>query len=438
MTSLKRTEILIPVALLMSISMWMYVDQILIPAQIKSATQHSEPRGNLSDLYPRWLGARELLLNRRDPYSAEMNREIQAGYYGRALNPNNPNDPKDQQGFAYPAYIVFLLAPTIHLPFPEVQRGYLALLWLLTSVSIVFWVRVLQWRPATSLLAICLILTLGSIPFVQGMKLQQLSLFVAFLLAGSFFTVSRQQLVLAGILLAFATIKPQLTWLPVIFLITWALRDLRGRQQFLWSFLGGLIVLFVGSQIILPGWFGKFLQALRQYHEYTHNISILGWIFTPYIGDVLAIILVFVTARICWPLLSYASDSFEFGSASALVMALTVVVVPMFAPYNQILLLPAVLLLVRNVQVLKKQKRWAWFLYVVTMFVLMWSWVASAGLLGIHLVSPDIAEGGWKLPFISTFTFPLMLFAAVACHIYLLAVDRQASKAFTPERNSIA
>src|SRR4051794_38817837 len=103
--------------LLLAGSMCFYVQRILIPYQRADAASHGRPRGNLSDLYPRWLGARELLLHGRDPYSAEVTREIQAGYYGRQLDPNRDGDPKDQQGFAYPAYVVFLLAPVIKLPF---------------------------------------------------------------------------------------------------------------------------------------------------------------------------------------------------------------------------------------------------------------------------------------------------------------------------------
>src|ERR1700756_2839096 len=96
-------------------SMWFYVQRVLISHQIADAIAHGRPRGNLSDLYPRWLGARELLRHGRNPYSAEITREIQQGYYGRPLDPTRSEDPKDQQGFAYPAYIVFLLAPTVAL-----------------------------------------------------------------------------------------------------------------------------------------------------------------------------------------------------------------------------------------------------------------------------------------------------------------------------------
>ena len=119
-------------ALLLAGSMWFYVQHVLIPHQQSEAALYGIPRGNLSDLYPRWLGARELLLHHRNPYSAEVTREIQAGYYGRPLDPALPHDPKDEQRFAYPAYVVFLLAPTITLPFAVAQKAFL---WLLVGLD---------------------------------------------------------------------------------------------------------------------------------------------------------------------------------------------------------------------------------------------------------------------------------------------------------------
>jgi len=66
-------------------------------------------------------GGRELLLHGRNPYSDETTVEIQKGYYGRALDAARAEDPKDRKGFAYPAYVVFVLAPLIGFPFPQVQ-----------------------------------------------------------------------------------------------------------------------------------------------------------------------------------------------------------------------------------------------------------------------------------------------------------------------------
>ena len=276
-------------ALVLSASMWFYVDRVLIPFQITDATAHDTPRGNLSDLYPRWLGARELLLHHSDPYSPEVTREIQVGYYGRVLDPSHPGDPHDQQGFAYPVYVVFLLAPTIHLPFHVVQRAFNDLLWLITAFSVLLWLHALHWRPPNTWTAIFILLLLGSVPAVQGIKLQQLSLLVAVLLAGSAAALSSGYLVLAGFLLALSTIKPQLAGLPVAWLTLWALHDGRRRQRLLWAFGSTMLLLLIGAQVVLPGWIGRFRTAISDYHQYTHNVSLLAQITTPLIGDALAV-----------------------------------------------------------------------------------------------------------------------------------------------------
>ena len=135
-------------ALVVSASTWFYMNRILRTYQLAEAAAHDRPRGNLSDLYPRWLGARELLLRGRNPYNTEITREIQRGYYGRPIDKSRPYDPKDEQGFAYPAYVVFLLAPTVRLPFNTVQIGFRWLLFGSAVVSVLFWLRVLRWKAS--------------------------------------------------------------------------------------------------------------------------------------------------------------------------------------------------------------------------------------------------------------------------------------------------
>ena len=95
-------------SILCAVGTWTYADRVLVPHQKSDAIAYRRPRGNLSDLYPRWLGARELLLHGRDPYSADVTREIQIGFYGRPLDPSRPEDPSDEEGFAYPVYVIFL------------------------------------------------------------------------------------------------------------------------------------------------------------------------------------------------------------------------------------------------------------------------------------------------------------------------------------------
>src|SRR5208337_4318771 len=130
--------------------------------------------------------------------------------------------PKDEQGFTYPAYVVFLLAPTVRLPFSEVQIGFRWLLIALAAASVVLWLRVLRWKVSCGTVCVFCVLMLGWLPMVQGIKLQQLSLLVAALLAGCGACLAGGWLSCAGMLLALATIKPQLTWPLVLWLVAWA------------------------------------------------------------------------------------------------------------------------------------------------------------------------------------------------------------------------
>ncbi len=229
---LRNSKLGLPLALLLAGSMWFYVQRVLIGHQLADAAVHGSPRGNLSDLYPRWLGARELLLHGRDPYSPDVTREIQIGYWGRALDPARPLDPKDRAGFAYPVFVVFLLAPTIALPFSIVQTGFRWVLLILTAVTVPLWLRALRWRPPVTTTAILILLTLGSFQAVQGIKVQQLGLLVGGLVAGCAVLLARRIISRSReFCWHFATIKPQLLLPLVGWLLLWALSDWRHRRR---------------------------------------------------------------------------------------------------------------------------------------------------------------------------------------------------------------
>jgi hypothetical protein len=405
------------VAALAAASMWFYVDRILVGYQVADAAAHERPRGNLSDLYPRWLGAHELLRHHRNPYGDDITIEIQKGYYGRALDPTRPDDPKDQQGFAYPVYVVFLFAPLIDVPFHEVQVFFHWLLLSLTAASVWLWLRALRWRLPPLAIAIGIVLTLGCFPAVQGIKLQQLSLLVAALLAGSAACAASGFLFCGGILLALATIKPQLAWPLVAWLVVWALSDLRRRSRFLAGFGLVMALLLAAAEIILPGWLWMFAQALQRYHQYTQNQSVLllPWAY----AGMFVVAAVLACAFLLWKLRSKLADDEEFGSATALVLSLTVLVVPMFAPYNQVLLLPALLVLVRDRTLLTSRSRAMRFLYLAGFLALLWQWIASLGLTGAYLfVSPAWALSGWKWPFFATFALPVLVFALIFLNVH--------------------
>ena len=383
---------------------------ILRPQQIADAAAHNRPRGNLSDLYPRWLGARELLRHGRNPYSAEITREIQQGYYGRPLDPARAADPKDQQGFAYPVYVVFLMAPTIDLPFNVVQKGFRWLLFALAVATVLLWLYVLRWKPPGGTVMIFIVLMLGWLPMVQGIKLQQLSLLVAGLLAACGACLAGGWLLLAGGLLALATIKPQLTWPLVLWLLLWAGSEWRSRRRFVLGFGLVMLLLLGGAQLLLPGWLRMFVKGIGQYRQYTHAHSVLSDLFGPIAGQILGAACFLACAFCIWKLRRKPASSAEFGEAVGLVLALTTVIVPMSTLYNQVLLAPAILALLRREgsgDRILPAVRWA---RAIGYLLLVWPWIATMTLsLAFLWLTPELRQRVWPMPLYSSYMMPVFI-----------------------------
>jgi Glycosyltransferase family 87 len=410
-------------ALLLAASMWFYLQHIMIGHQATEAAERGIPRGNLSDLYPRWLGARELLLRHRNPYSSEITAEIQAGYYGRPLDPSRPNDPKDQQGFAYPLYVVFLLAPTITLPFPVVQIGFFWLLVATTMATVLLWLRTFEWHASWATMATLLVLTLGSFQVLQGLKLQQLSLLVSGLIAGSVALVAAGHLVAAGILLALATIKPQLVLPLVLWCWLWVSSDWPRRKRLALAFGGVMAALVAGAEVVFPGWIGQFRHALSAYREYNDGAwSVLQVLTSPRWGDVLAVLVLLATARLGWQLRGAAAGSPAFQRMTALVLAVTVLVAPKTSPYNHILLLPAVLLVARDWRTVRARGPIARVALIVATLILFWPWLAALLLTFLSWLSlTTLVEKLWIAPWYTALAIPVAVCALLALSLHVAA-----------------
>jgi len=413
--ALKRYCFSILLPFVMASSVWIYFQDVMIPYQQNQAIREEKPRGNLSDLYPRWLGARELLLRGRNPYSREITREIQEGYYGRVLDASRPHDPKDQQAFAYPLYVIWLLAPTVGMPFWIVQRAALLLLTALTAFSALVWMKILGWRPSFDQRLAWVLLTVSCLPAVQGLKLQQLTLLVAGLIAVGVSAISCDRLGLAGIVLGAATIKPQLVFLLVIWLCIWVIGDWPKRRRLLLSFAFTMVLLVGGSEVILPGWIREFRAAMVSYYQYTGGgQSLLDVVFTPIGGRSISFVLLLVLVFNLWKLRRNPAASPEFAFALSFTLATTLLVIPMFAPYNQVVLLPAVMMLFRATEDKPPKSLLSRFFLFLMKLSVVWSFLASAVLIiALPFLRTFVVEKGVGLPFYSTLAVPSSVYAAL-------------------------
>jgi hypothetical protein len=414
----RRSKYAMLLALLCAGSMWFYVRRVLVAHQLADAAAFHRPRGILSDLYPRWLGARELLLRHRDPYSSEVTRDIQTGYYGRPLDPSRPNDPTDQQGFAYPVYVVFLLAPTIKLPFVALQQAFRWFLVGLICATIWAWMHFLQWKPSLPTAVSVLALTLGSFAIAQGILLQQLTAVVALLIGACFVALLSGQLFLAGVLLAVATIKPQLVWPVAAWLSLWVLSDWKKRQGFLWGLALTTAALCVAAELVLPGWIGKFRAAIAAYRQYTGTQSVFERLTTSTVGTIINILILLAVAVLGWRLRKAGSGSVQFALASSLVLASTVVIVSSVAPYNQILLLPAVLILARNWRSLWNSDPFTRVASVIGSAFVFWPWLATLALVvSAPFLSAETLQRAWPVPLYTSLAIPPCVLGLFALYL---------------------
>jgi hypothetical protein len=406
-------------AALCAAGMWTYANRVLIPYQISDAAAHGRPRGNLSDLYPRWLGARELLLDGRDPYSAEITREAQAGFYGRTLDPDSPGDRNYQQGFYYPVYVVFLLAPTIHLPFEIVRKGFFWVLFGLTLATIPLWLRVLRWSVPLWMQAVVVVFTVGSFPVVQGLKVQNMTLLVVSLLAVAMALLASGRPIPAGILLALTTIKPQLVGLLLLWLTIWTLADWRRRYRWAASFLLVMAIMCAASEWYLPHWIPRFLQAVHEYRNYTGEMSVMEQLIgTPW-SRVLEFLAFAALIVACWRERRHEENTDHFALTLSLVLAITILIEPTYRPYNQVLLIPALLVMLRERQTIWRRSVANRSLSVITIGFIVWPWISGIALASLSfMLAPETVERGWSVPLWTSLQIPLAVSALMLLHHY--------------------
>jgi hypothetical protein len=251
---------------------------------------------------------------------------------------------------------------------------------------------------------------------VQGIKLQQLSLVVSGLIALCAVLLTSGHLLLAGIVLALATIKPQLVWPLAAWLILWTISDWRRRQGFFWGFALTMAALLAGAEYLLPGWTTKFRQAIAAYRQYTGGAgSLLDVLVTPGWGRAISGLILLALAAVCWRLRREPVGSPAFSLVTALVLAATVVVVPMVAPYNQLLLLPAVFLLVQQARSNWKRSRLTRLAYIVSGLLVLWPWLATLCLSVAALIFPaKLVQQAWALPLYTSLGIPLAVLGATA------------------------
>jgi hypothetical protein len=406
--------VFIAVAFTLMGAMHGYFDDVFVPAQEAKAPPQPGPRGNLSDLYIRWRGAQELLLHNRDPYSADVTADLQKGYFGRALDAKNPGDPVDEARFAYPLYVVFLLAPTIKMEFATVQMFYTWFAVACTVASVWCWLHVFGGKASFTTMAVASMLLLGSFPVVQALHLQQPALIVAPLLAAAVAAAASGVYWAAGIALGLAMIKPQ-TALPIAgWLLLWSVSGWKQRKFLPLAFIAVMAALTGGAELLLPGWIWEWRDAVVAYAGYNGGTPThVQLLFGSRVGWLVTFVLVAGMGFFCWKARRDAASSDRFKLACALAPAVFLVVTPLWHEYDLLFLLPAALLAFQWRAEFFRLNFPQRALLSVSAIALGWQWAAALAVRTVAFASPALARNWTILPWLSVFFAPTLAVAGL-------------------------
>lgn len=215
------------------------------------------PGGN--DFYARWANGCALIWTGESPYSDEVTWRTQIGMHGRPARPG-----EDLAAYSYPLYALFFFWPLCFVdPYPLVQAIWMTLMLYTLLAGLVLMARVAGWRPPVWLWAVTLLWGVLNYPHARAVILGQMATVVFMAFAASLWALERDRDWLAGGLLAVTTIKPQMSFLLIPWILWWAGWK---RRWNLWKGFGVAMAVLVGiSFLLVPTWVTGFLEDVRSY-----------------------------------------------------------------------------------------------------------------------------------------------------------------------------
>jgi hypothetical protein len=206
-----------------------------------------------------WTASRAFILAGESPYSDLVALRNQVAIYGRSAQPGEP-----ELHFTSPLYATAVVAPFSLIPDFDLARALWSSALQVAVLALLFICLPLTgWRPALWLLLLLLLFSLLWYHALSAILNGSLVILAAVLAGGCLLALKDERDELAGVLLAFATIKPQVVLLLVLFVLFWTLS--RRKWALIFWFMVGLIFLFLGGMFFNSTWPLEYLLAVQRY-----------------------------------------------------------------------------------------------------------------------------------------------------------------------------
>lgn len=327
------------------------------------------PGGN--DFLVHWVGTQSFVKEGISPYSDDVALRIQNLVYGRPAQAG-----EHELRVAYPFYSIFLFLPfSLIEDFTIARAFWMTALEILIIISTFMMIRMVNWKPNFLISFLMIVFSLFWYHGLRSIINGNAVVFILFLIILSIYAIIHKQDELAGICLALITIKPQVVFAFIIFLIFWSLANRRYRVIF-W-FFGSLIALIILGLFILPSWPMEFIGEVLRYPGYNPPgtpATALAEIL-PGIGRQLGIILSVMSALILiveWFIGRYSGENkFIWISSLTLVMGQWLNV--QTDPGNFLIMFPAIILIFRIIEDRwRNSGQWIILLFSGILFFVPW------------------------------------------------------------------
>lgn len=241
--------------------------------------QFSKASPGGTDFLVHWMGTKNFIQTGTSPYSDDTALKIQTMVYGRAAETG-----EHELRVAYPLYSILFFAPFALINDFNLARAiWMTLLEICLVGIVIVSFKMTYWKPKPILFGLFVMFGLVSYNSVRPLINGNAVIVVTFLVLVSLLLIRDGKEEIAGILLAFSTIKPQNVILLVLFLLFWAV--INRRYRFIGYFIGTMLVLIGISTLLIPDWFAQNLREVIRYPSYNPPGTV-GAVLTSWWGDV--------------------------------------------------------------------------------------------------------------------------------------------------------
>ncbi|NTV36634.1 MAG: DUF2029 domain-containing protein, partial [Anaerolineaceae bacterium] len=248
-------------------------------------TIYSAPLG--ADYYTFYLAGKAVFVEGKNPYSPEVTLKSQMGIYHRPATPQ-----EDQVAYAYPPYALLPILPAAFLPYDWAEAYWLALN--ILSLALIF----ILCKPSGKLRIKFLYLLFYPVFF--GLILGNFAVSIGTILVFIFLFMvevplpSRKVQIAAGILLAWATAKPQFLWFFAAFFVLYSLKH--RLKVFLISFFTSLAALIAISFVMVPNWLAQWVGRIFEYAGYVKSRLTVTHLLMQFLPENTALVLTYILA----------------------------------------------------------------------------------------------------------------------------------------------